>query len=78
MLVRAINVIFGCRHPRITWPRLDRATGLHYVACLQCGARLQYNWQRLGAKNVKAVAGLMPGTAGHAVAVPGQLATKPK
>ncbi len=47
-MVWVINVFFGCKHPRYTWPRLHKPSGQHYVACLHCGAQLQYNWTQLG------------------------------
>lgn len=35
----------GCLH-RFTWPRLSD-NGRHYQACLTCGAKYEYDWDRM-------------------------------
>jgi len=35
----------GCSH-RFTWPRLDD-NGRHYQVCLTCGAKYEYDWDRM-------------------------------
>jgi hypothetical protein len=51
MLARMLNVVFGCSHPRYSFPRKVRGirsgasalTGT-YVACLDCGKEFAYDW----------------------------------
>ena len=57
-LVQAVaNMFFGCQHRRTTFPLTpQRKNGVAsrygtYVACLDCGEELAYNWDemRMGA-----------------------------
>jgi hypothetical protein len=43
--------IFSCAHARYSWPRAS-ATG-NYVACLDCGKELPYDWAGLGGTPVQ-------------------------
>lgn len=43
--------IFGCAHARYSWPRASE-TGT-YVACLDCGKEMPYDWAGLGGKPVQ-------------------------
>lgn len=42
-----LNALFGCRHKHYSWPRHLSIEGelldLAYVACLDCGAELEYD-----------------------------------
>jgi len=48
-MVFLARLIFGCRHGRTSWPQTSRATGKRVttVACLECGARLLYDWKTM-------------------------------
>jgi len=56
MLSKLVDVIFGCRHARYSFPITLRAgsrrsaatqrTGT-YVACLDCGREFRYDWQEM-------------------------------
>ena len=54
MVAKLIDVFFGCRHSRYSFPvtirgaaRRPQAASLTgtYVACLDCGRELPYDWQ---------------------------------
>jgi len=45
MLQRLLSYLLRCRHHKTTWPHTDRR-GV-YIACLECGARLTYNWREM-------------------------------
>jgi hypothetical protein len=55
MFARLVDVLFGCRHARFSFPvtirgakaRRPEAAGLTgtYVACLDCGREFPYDWQ---------------------------------
>jgi len=56
MLVKLYEVMFGCRHSRYSFPvtvrraaRRPQAAALTgtYVACLDCGKELPYDWQQM-------------------------------
>jgi hypothetical protein len=47
-----LNLLFGCRHRRITRPitpvrRANSASGATYVACLDCGQQFGYDPVRM-------------------------------
>jgi hypothetical protein len=48
MLQNILNAIFGCSHRRTTFPltpvRRGAARHSTYIACLDCGKELEYNW----------------------------------
>lgn len=54
MIARFVDVVFGCRHPRFSFPVTVRRaisrpkaaalTGT-YVACLDCGREFPYDWE---------------------------------
>lgn len=56
MVAKLIDVFFGCRHPRYSFPVTVRGvarrpqaaalTGM-YVACLDCGKEFPYDWQEM-------------------------------
>ncbi len=55
-LLRAVLSALACPHARTTWPRaswrdpaLRRRVGgaANYVACLDCGAEIAYDWRRM-------------------------------
>ena len=45
MLQRLLCFLLRCRHQKTTWPHTDRR-GV-YIACLDCGTRLTYNWREM-------------------------------
>jgi hypothetical protein len=56
MVAKLIDVVFGCRHSRYSFPvtirgaaRRPQAAGLTgtYVACLDCGREFPYDWQEM-------------------------------
>jgi hypothetical protein len=56
MMARLIDALFGCRHPRYSFPvtlrgsaRRPQAGALTgtYVACLDCGKEFPYDWQQM-------------------------------
>ena len=56
MIARLIDAVFGCRHPRYSFPvtirganRRPQAAALTgtYVACLDCGREFPYDWQQM-------------------------------
>src|SRR4051794_19784266 len=55
MLRSLLNRLFRCRHNRTTFPMTPRSTSATanswrhgmYVACLDCGQRLSYNWDEM-------------------------------
>ncbi len=56
MMTKLIDVLFGCRHSRFSFPVTIRgakprpqAAGLTgtYVACLDCGREFPYDWQEM-------------------------------
>jgi hypothetical protein len=50
-----INLLFGCGHKRITFPRTPARDTQHstgqrhetYVVCLECGQEFQYDWSQM-------------------------------
>jgi hypothetical protein len=57
MFAKLVDVLFGCRHPRYSFPVTIRGakarrpqaavlTGT-YVACLECGKEFAYDWQKM-------------------------------
>ncbi len=56
MMTKLMNVLFGCRHSRYSFPvtlrgkaRRPQAAALTgtYVACLNCGQEFPYDWQEM-------------------------------
>ena len=56
MFVKVLEAIFGCHHPRYSFPvtirgaaRRTQAASLTgtYVACLECGKEFPYDWQEM-------------------------------
>jgi hypothetical protein len=56
MVARLIDLVFGCRHSRYSFPvtirgaaRRPQAAALTgtYVACLDCGREFPYDWQEM-------------------------------
>jgi hypothetical protein len=56
MFVKLLEVIFGCRHSRYSFPVTIRGAGRRtqaasltgtYVACLECGKEFPYDWQEM-------------------------------
>jgi hypothetical protein len=56
MVARLIDLLFGCRHSRYSFPvslrgraRRPQAAALTgtYVACLDCGREFPYDWQEM-------------------------------
>lgn len=47
MITDFISTIFGCVHESRCWPRKDRRG--EYQRCLDCGARISYDFASLGA-----------------------------
>jgi hypothetical protein len=53
MIARIVDAMFGCRHSNYGFPRTTRPTSKRsaaaaltgtYVACLDCGKELPYDW----------------------------------
>jgi hypothetical protein len=57
MIGKLYDAVFGCRHPRYSFPvTIRRSTGRRpqaaaltgtYVACLECGKELPYDWKEM-------------------------------
>jgi hypothetical protein len=56
MIAGLIDALFGCRHPRYSFPVTLRGTNRRpqagaltgtYVACLDCGREFPYDWQEM-------------------------------
>ena len=56
MIAKMIDAVFGCRHPRYSFPVTIRGAGRRpqagaltgtYVACLDCGREFPYDWQEM-------------------------------
>ena len=48
MLNAMFNLLFGCAHRKTTFPlTAGRGRGAAYVACLDCGAELEYDWKEM-------------------------------
>jgi hypothetical protein len=52
MLSSLVNLLFGCRHKRITRPitpvhKAAIVSGETYVACLDCGQQLHYDLAKM-------------------------------
>jgi hypothetical protein len=56
MVAELIDVLFGCRHTRYSFPVTIRGTARRpqagaltgtYVACLDCGREFPYDWQEM-------------------------------
>jgi hypothetical protein len=56
MFSRVFDAMFGCRHPRFSFPMTTRATHRRnkagarlgtYVACLDCGKEFAYDWKEM-------------------------------
>ncbi len=56
MLGKLYDAVFGCRHTRYSFPVTIRRPGRRpqaaaltgtYVACLDCGKELAYDWQEM-------------------------------
>lgn len=61
-IMAVVDWLFGCSHRRTTFPRTSRvaagagqaAKAETYVACLQCGRQIPYDWSsmRIGGREV--------------------------
>jgi hypothetical protein len=56
MVAKLIDMFFGCRHSRYSFPVTIRGTARRpqacaltgtYVACLDCGREFPYDWQEM-------------------------------
>ncbi|MFZ0816581.1 MAG: hypothetical protein WAM78_13735 [Candidatus Sulfotelmatobacter sp.] len=56
MMTKLIDVFFGCRHSRYSFPVTIRGTARRpqagaltgtYVACLDCGREFPYDWEEM-------------------------------
>jgi hypothetical protein len=56
MVAKVIDLLFGCRHPRYSFPVTVRGAARRpqaalltgtYVACLDCGREFPYDWQEM-------------------------------
>ena len=52
MMRSLLASLFGCAHPRTTFPILPRAHGKRaqgnpYVVCLECGKTFEYDWHTM-------------------------------
>ena len=56
MIGKLVDVLFGCKHPRYSFPvtvrrakRRPQAAALTgtYVVCLDCGKEFAYDWQQM-------------------------------
>ena len=56
MIAKLIDAVFGCRHPRYSFPVTLRGAKRHsqaaaltgtYVVCLECGREFPYDWQQM-------------------------------
>jgi hypothetical protein len=56
MIEKLVDVLFGCKHPRYSFPvtvrrakRRPQAAALTgtYVVCLDCGKEFAYDWQQM-------------------------------
>ena len=56
MIAKMLDAVFGCRHSRYSFPvtirgvaRRPQAAALTgtYVACLDCGKELAYDWEKM-------------------------------
>jgi hypothetical protein len=52
MIAKMWDLVFGCRHRRITRPitpvhKSDTEAGGTYVACLECGKRFSYDTRNM-------------------------------
>lgn len=56
MVAKLIDLVFGCRHPRYSFPVTIRGVGRRpqaaaltgtYVACLDCGKEFPYDWREM-------------------------------
>ena len=43
-MIAWLRSLFGCVHPRTTFPQTNSETGLVEVCCLSCGRRFLYDW----------------------------------
>lgn len=48
---RLLNLIFGCRHRRRSFPLTIRHET--YVSCLDCGVQHVYDWERFRVTKVR-------------------------
>jgi len=66
MLQSILNVLFGCSHPRTTFPLTPGRRGAAqtgsktYVVCLDCGKEFAYDWEEM--RVGEPVAGRLPAT----------------
>jgi len=62
MMISLVSFLLGCTHRRTTFPitplRSSKASGsahsATYVACLDCGKELAYNWTEMRIEKAKA------------------------
>ena len=56
MFGKIMDAVFGCRHPRYSFPITIRAGSRQttagarmgtYVVCLDCGREFSYDWQKM-------------------------------
>jgi hypothetical protein len=51
MLQNILNILFGCSHRRTTFPLTPARKGVArhstYIACLDCGKELEYDWKEM-------------------------------
>jgi hypothetical protein len=65
MLQSFLNSVFGCSHPRTTFPITPtKKSNSTYVACLECGKEFSYDWKtmRVGAPIEKPTMAAVPAT----------------
>jgi hypothetical protein len=47
MFSSMLNSLFGCGHQKTTFPLTPGRGGKTYVACLDCGKELDYDWKNM-------------------------------
>jgi hypothetical protein len=58
MIAKLIDAVFGCRHGHYSFPITVRHSSIHtevpaasltgtYVACLDCGREMPYDWRQM-------------------------------
>ena len=47
MVERLYEILFGCRHRRLSFPLTAKSDRRTYVVCLDCGKEFPYDWTQM-------------------------------
>lgn len=61
-----LSLLFGCKHPRTTFPQTAKGEARPHVTCLDCGRSWVYDWRGMRVENKPGKTALMTSRAAPA------------